>query len=202
MKRFFAIVVVGVFLFGLIGCGSTAEKKSNSQDLDFPVWFLKVPVEDDAIYAAAYSKRKLLPQALDSAGARAQAQISRVIGNKVATMTKDFLEEAGTSDQSVATEYTSTVTKMVSDNAMSGCKEVERSLKKGSNASGEEYYEAFVLYKLSLKDMSSKIDEIMRQNSANYAKLQAKKGFDELAAELKAMNGNDNQLAGKPGTID
>jgi len=48
------------------------------------------------------------------------------------------------------------------------------------------YFEGFVLIKLAITDMSSKIDEVMKNNAAAFAKLAANKSFDELNAELKA----------------
>ena len=134
--------------------------------------------------------------AMDTAKNRARDEISRVIGVKVSNMIKDFLEEAGVSGESVATEFTSSVSKSVSSNFLSGSKLEQQDLYEiDTDEDGNpNAYEAFALMKVSLKDMSSKIDEVMKNNAAAYAKLQANKAFDDLAKELKEINGTDESL--------
>ena len=54
-------------------------------------------------------KKENLQLAVDTCKNRARDEISRVIGVKVSNMIKDFVEEAGVSGNSVATELTSSV---------------------------------------------------------------------------------------------
>jgi len=196
-----SVFVTFAILFGLLAsCGGSGDTKENNKSkkkrADVPSWFLAPPTAEDAIYAVGYAKKENLQLAVDTAKNRARDEISRVIGVKVSNMIKDFLEEAGVSGNSVATEFTSSVSKSVSSNFLSGSKLDQQDLYELDNDGdgNTDAYEAFALMKVSLKDMSSKIDEVMKNNAAAYAKLQANKAFDDLAKELKDLNGNDASL--------
>ena len=202
ITRKLSILAIFTVIFGLLaacgGDGDTKEEttKSKKKKADVPVWFMAPPTAEDAIYAVGYAKKENMQLAMDTAKNRARDEISRVIGVKVSNMIKDFLEEAGVSGNSVSTEYTSSVSKSVSSNFLSGSKLEQQDLYEidSDDDGNPNAYEAFALMKVSLKDMSSKIDEVMKNNAAAYAKLQANKGFDDLAKELKEINGGSEDL--------
>ncbi|MCK4795919.1 MAG: LPP20 family lipoprotein [Spirochaetes bacterium] len=184
----FLLVVMVVFMsIAIIGCegGADVEEKKASSDSgsDYPDWFLNQPSAEDAIYAVGVAKKQNPQLAKDTAAARARNEIARVIKVKVSTMTKDFLEEAGVDDVTQSTEFTQVVSKQISDNTISGSKIDTIHVDKTTDP--DTFY---VLIKLSLSDMGGAIDEIVKANSAAYAKLQASRSFDDLAKELKELD--------------
>jgi hypothetical protein len=173
-----------IMLIALVAsCGGDVVE--NNSGSNYPEWFLNQPTAEDAIYAVGVAKKQNPQLARDTAAARARSEVARVIKVKVSTMTKDFLEEAGVDDVTQSTEFTQVVTKQLSDNVISGSK-IEK-VHVDDTTDPDTFY---CLVKLSLADMGGAIDEIVRANSAAYAKLQANRAFDDLASELKDLNSN------------
>lgn len=202
-KLFMAIFIIAL----LVNCGGGGEekkdnKKGSKKRADVPSWFLAPPYAEDALYAVGYSKKDNLQLALTTATNRARDELSRTINVKVANMIKDFIEEGsvgGSKDKvGQVTEFSQTVSKSITENALSMTRIDKQELYELEDGS----YEAFVLVKLSLADLSVKVDQIMKNNAAAYAKLQANKAFEDLNKELKSMKGTDPDLKAKEGSTD
>ncbi len=200
------VLMVGVLFVSVVSCVTSNSDNGNSSNnnaqsrvrTDVPSWFLLPPTASDSIYAVGYAKRTNMQLAMQIAANRARDEISRVIGVKVSNMVKDFLEEAGVTGESVATEYNSSVSRSITDNFLSGTRVANQELYTATDGS----YEAFVLVQVQLADMSNRIDEVMRNNAAAYARLQANRGFDELTQALREMNGSDPALTPAAGNTD
>jgi hypothetical protein len=153
---------------------------------DYPEWFLNQPKADDAIFAVGVAQKQNPQLARDTAIARARNEIARVIKVKVSTMTKDFLEEAGTGNSSQSLEFTQIVSKQISDNVISGS-QVDK-VKVDKTTEPNTFY---ALVKLDLKDLAKSIDEIVKSNANAYSKLSANKAFEELADEIKKLKSEE-----------
>ncbi len=205
-------LVISIFVVLLMlncGEGSSGETKkdekgstSRKKRADVPSWFLTPPYAEDALYAVGYAKKDNLQLALNVAANRARDELSRVLGVKVANMVKDFIEEGsvggGEDKVGQVTEFSQTVSKSITENTLNMTRIDQQELYELEDGS----YEAFVLIKLSLADLSSKVDEIMKNNAAAYAKLQANKAFDDLNKELKNLKGTDPDVRAKEGSTD
>jgi len=204
-KLFLAIFVIALF----INCGGNGETKENEtkssskkKRVDAPSWFLAPPYAEDALYAVGYAKKDNLQLALNVATNRARDELSRVIRVKVANMIKDFIEEgsvgSGKDKMGQVTEFSQSVSKSITENTLNMTRIDQQEIYELEDGS----FEAFVLVKLSLADLSSKVDEIMKNNAAAYAKLQANKAFEDLNKELKSLKGTDPDLRAKEGSTD
>ncbi|MCG8573060.1 MAG: LPP20 family lipoprotein [Spirochaetes bacterium] len=200
----FLLLIAGLLTF--TGCGSSDDVKEDDENkeetsssdrkkLDLPYWFVAPPHAEDALYAVGYAKKKSMQLAMESAEIRAQVRLSRQIEVKVANMVKDFLEESGTAEQSEAIEFSNSVSKSVSENFLSGVRTKEREFYETE----EGYIEVFVLVEVSLADMGSRIDQIMKDKAQAYARLRANIAFEELKEELKRLNGDDTDLRAEEG---
>lgn len=193
LKKLLMFSLVVTLILALGACGGDVEDDGPEEDTsstadgdagsDYPDWFLNPPSAEDALYAIGVARKDNPQLALDTATARARNEIARIVRVKVSTMTKDFMEEAGVSGESKSTEFTQVVSKQIADNTLSGSTRDKVHVDKTTDP--DTFY---VLVKLNLADMSGSIEQIMRDNAAAYARLQAKKGFDELEKELKKLN--------------
>lgn len=201
MKKIFALFTFATFLLSvLVACGGSGETTETTtaptrkKRADVPAWFLMPPQTEDAIYSVGYAKKQNMQLALTTAANRARDELSRVLGVKVSNMVKDFMEEGTVGSDSEKTgqtiEFSSSVSKSITSNSMSLTQISQQELYELDNG----YFEGFVLIKLAITDMSSKIDEVMKNNAAAFAKLAANKSFDELDKELKSLKGTDPAL--------
>jgi|GEM_PF-1188697 len=201
--RIFIILIIALFIFTqMIGCKSDGDTEEDKDDkvttkdemADLPSWFLNPPIEDDAIYATGYAKSSSMQHAIDKATDWARQEIARVVRIQISTMTKQFLEEAGVDNETQLTEYSSAVSKSIAKESISGSKTIERHLK----SLDSKTFAVYVLVKISLKDMSGIIKDVLKANANEYAKLRANKGFEELNEELEKLNSDDYEKPNKP----
>jgi uncharacterized protein (DUF1778 family) len=177
------IAVLALLALSMLASCMTKQEKKNEK---YANWYLNPPQEEDAIFAVGVSSNKNPQMAMERATSKARADISNSIKIRVSTMTKDFLEEAGAAEVSSTTQFTQVVSKQISDNVISGSGIIATHV--DESTSPPKFY---VLMKIDIVDVSDQIDSVLAANSAAYAKLQAKKGFDELAKELKSLKGTD-----------
>lgn len=195
LKIFPAMLIFSLF-FNCGGSKAETRRTEVKKKADVPAWYLVPPNDDTAIYAVAMAKKSSLQLAMDTAKSRGRDELSRVVSVKVSTMIKDFLQEAGSVDASIATEFSSSVSKSVASNVLSGSSLQQQEIYE-IDADGDgntDSYEVYACMKIGLTDLSGKINDAMKQNAAAYAKLQANKSFEELEEELRAMKGTDPDL--------
>lgn len=204
LRKLFLLSLMAVMAFSMVSCGSSDDPVDPEEDDEeierprgnYPEWFLDPPNASDTLYAIGIAEKQTLQLALDTATARARNEIARIVKVKVSTMTKDFLEEAGVTGESVSTEFTQVVSKQVSDNTLTGTMRDKTFV----DDSDPERSTVFVMVRLSLADMSGAIEEVMKNNAAAYARLQANKGFEDLENELKKLDSDD--YSDKPIIVD
>jgi hypothetical protein len=167
----------------LVTCQSTGSARG--QDSGYPSWFLNPPEKDGYLYAVGVAQKQNPQLAREASSARARNEIARVLEVRVATMTKDFLEEAGVGETSQATEFTQSVSKQISDQTISGSKVKENYI--DDTTDPDTFY---TLIELNLADLSGYMDDMVSVNNAAYAKLDANMSLEDLVDELKSIKEN------------
>lgn len=174
----------------LVGCSSTGVKIADGTKtiettkpptVDMPAWYLDVPRESDAIYAAATETSTDLQFSIDRAIMSAKREIAFKLENEVSQKFRDYTAETGAGDNGTITKDTE---RLVISNSkfvnIVGVERVRTSVVREGNK-----YRAFVLVRYGL-DMSNKIH-------ANYMskqrKAEARERLDKFEEELKTDKG-------------
>ncbi len=180
----FIILMLGT----LTACETTDKKGKKKKNMDIPEWFLNPPVSKEALYATGYKKSKSLQLARDGAVDFARQELARIIGVKVSTMIKQFLEEAGVDNTTQLTEYSSIVSKSLASNVLVGSTTKEIELVKElveENGKEIEVFKCYALVELTLDNLNKMVDDAIKENESDYAKLKADKAIEELEDNTK-----------------
>lgn len=198
MKRIMMILVAAVSALALCSCGSSAQPKGSKKRMDLPVWFTMPPQEENALYAAHSATKASMALALDVAKNRARNELSNNVSRTVTNHIKDHLGEAAAANEGIATELSASISKSLTANTLSGSTIVQQEiyeLDKDGDGNADAY-EVYVLAKLG--DIKNKISQVMKENKAAFAELQAEKDFAELEAELAKINWNAPEFKAQP----
>ena len=182
MRKVFIIAITISLGIMLINCSSP---KADMNEI--PDWYLNPNQSEDAIYEAGDAAKHSMGLAKEAADARARDGIARTIEIKVSTMFKNFMQENGVGQDAEALEFTSSVSKQVSNNVLKGCKITKREMKR----EGELYH----CYSLARYDLNSLIQETKksaRRQKALYNEAKANMAFDELENEIDKMDSNNS----------
>jgi hypothetical protein len=190
LKKIGVIAITGLTVV-VFSCGGSAPQQQQKpvvedQSSNYPDWFLNPPKAADAIFAIGIAQKATMQLSMDIATSSARDEVARVVGVKVSNMVKNFMEQAGVNEESQYTEFSSTVSKQIADNTISGSQRDKMYIDNTTTP-----HTVYVLVKLNLADMSGSIDALMKKQAAAYAQLRANKGFEDLANELKSMRGDD-----------
>jgi len=166
-----------VILMVLVGCagpgsGSTEERGSS----DMPDWFLVPPTAEDALYGVGQAKKQNPSLARQTATARARTEISQAVNVKVSSMLKDFMQESGVGDNAQALEFSESVTKQVTSNALEGSVVKEAYVAKDGTM--------FILVDYPLASMRQDALNAAKKEEALYNEFKAQQGFDALEQEI------------------
>ena len=157
------------------GSGSTEERGSS----DMPDWFLVPPTAEDALYGVGQAKKQNPSLAKQAATARARNEISQAVNVKVSGMLKDFMQESGVGDNAQALEFTESVTKQVTANALKGSIVTEAYVAKDGTM--------FVLVEYPLVSMRQDALNAAKKEEALYNEFKAQQGFDALEQEIDKL---------------
>lgn len=178
MKKLIVFALLIPMAFMLVNCGGKPKAKMN----DIPEWYLNPPTAEDAIYEAGDAAKQSMGLAKEAADARARDAISRTIEVKVSNMLKNFMQESGIGEDAEALEFTSSVSKQVSNNVLHGARIVKREMK----TEGSTYH----AYSLAEYNMNSLIQETLnaaKKQKALYNEAKANLSFDELEKEIQKL---------------
>jgi len=180
MRKIVVLFVCALLTLTLVNC---AGKKPMAKIADVPEWYLNPPQVEDAFYQAGDAVKMSMALAKDAADARARDAIARTIEVKVSNMMKDFMQQSGMGQDAEALEFTSSVSKQVSNVVLKGCKIVKREMKiEGSS------YHAFSLAEYSLNPLVQETLEEARKQKSRYNEAKANLGFEELEKEIQKMD--------------
>ena len=198
MKRIMMILVAAVSALALCSCGSSAQPKGSKKRMDLPVWFTMPPQEENALFAAHSATKSSMALALDVAKNRARTELSNNVSRTVTNLIKDHLNESGAANEGTATELSASISKSLTANTLSGSTIVQQEiyeLDKDGDGNADAY-EVYVLAKLG--DIKNRIGQIMKENKAAFAEMQAEKDFAELELELAKINWNASEFKATP----
>jgi len=180
MRKVVVLSVCALLTLALVNC---AGKEPMAKIADVPEWYLNPPQAEDAFYEAGDAVKMSMALTKDAADGRARVAIARTIDVKVSTMIKDFMQQSGMGQDAEAQEFTSSVSKQVSNVVLKGCKIVKREMKiEGSS------YHGFSLAEYSLNPLIQETLAEARKQKALYNEAKAKLGFDELEKEIQKMD--------------
>ena len=169
-----------VILMVLVGCagprsGSTEERDSR----DVPPWTINSPTAEDAFYGVGQAKKQNPSLSRQTATARARAEISAAVNVKVSSMLKDYMSERGWGDNAQAIEFSESVIKQVSSNALEGAIIKETYTAKDGTV--------FVLVEYSLASTRQDGLNAAKNDEALYNEYKAREGFESLDREIEKL---------------
>lgn len=179
MKKLIVIALLIPMAFMLLDCGG---KKPKAKMNDIPEWYLNPPMAEDAIYEAGDAAKQSMALAKEAADARARDAISRTIEVKVSNMLKNFMQESGLGNDAEALEFTSSVSKQVSNNVLNGARIVKREMKTEGSM-----YHAYSLAEYNLNSLIQETINEARKQKARYNEAKANLSFDELEKEIQKL---------------
>ena len=178
MRKVLVITLLLPMALMLLNCGGPKKAKMD----DIPKWYLNPPQTEDAIYEAGDAAKHSMGLAKEAADARARDAIARTIEIKVSSMFKNFMQESGVGEDAEALEFTSSVSKQVSDNVLKGCKIERREMKTEG-----ELYHAYSLARYDLNSLINETKKAARHQKALYNEAKANMSFDELEKEIDKL---------------
>jgi len=178
MRKVFIIAITISLGIMLINCSSP---KADMNEI--PDWYLNPNQSEDAIYEAGDAAKHSMALAKEAADARARDAISRTIEIKVSSMFKNFMQESGVGQEAEALEFTSSVSKQVSNNVLKGCKITKREMKREG-----ELYHCYSLAKYDLNSLINQTKDAAQRQKALYNEAKANMAFDELENEIDNMD--------------
>jgi hypothetical protein len=190
----FRILTASGLALTLAACGATAPQKAAVPDCTFPDaptvpapgWVCDEPVEGLAVSAVGSADKSAagINFMKQQASTAARVQLAQMMKVQVQNLVKQFAETTGVGDSQTVDMVNSSVTKQITNESLVGT----RIFKTRRSPNGSLY----VLVGLD-DNAASLINETALKTSMNnekalWQKFQAKKGHDELAKEIAAMN--------------
>lgn len=153
-----------------------------------PQWVCGAPVKDVALSAVGYADKSAAgPNYMRQMAATAgRVELAQVLSLQLQNMVKQYVETTGNGDAQSIDRVNSVVTKQITDQTLVGSK-VIRQMPTPTGG-------MVVLVGLDPKQTETISEDILRtsmkNNAAIYQKLEAKKSFDELAADIAKQKAN------------
>lgn len=155
---------------------------ADGSNKEAPQWVCGAPVEGVELSAVGYSEKSAAgPNYMKQmAATAARVELAQVLSLNLQNMVKQYVETTGAGDAESVDRVNSVVTKQVTEQTLVG----SRVLRQLPTPNGG----LVVLVGLDPKQTESISEDILRtsmkNNQAIYQKLESKKSFDELAAEI------------------
>ncbi len=178
MKKLVILMLLVPMALMLVNCGGKPQAKLS----DIPEWYLNPPQAEDAIYGAGDAQKQSMALAKEAADARARDAIARSIEVKVSNMLKNFMQESGVGEDAEALEFTSSVSKQVSNTVLKGSLIVKREMKVESNM-----YHGYSLAQYNLNSLVQETVNAARSQKALYNEAKANMSFKDLEKEIEKL---------------
>ena len=186
-------LIITLIIFGnlmITSCGSSsppvrsgsteAPAKQDYSTSGFPDFFLTPPTAEDAFYGVGTAKKQNPSLAKKTATARARDEIAQAVEVKVNNMLRDFIQESGVGENAQALEFTESVSKQVSSQALTGSKIIKTEVAKDGTF--------YVLVEYALQNAVDASVSEARNQEALYNEFKARQGFEALEKELNSLN--------------
>jgi len=186
--RFAFCVVLSLMMASILfGCGSkqvetpvvSPQSTQEGMEVQVPEWFANPPSDPNYLYAPATIKSTDMGHAVEQARQAGRDELARQIATKVTSMMKRFQEETGSDEDAEFLSMTTTASKSISSEVISGSKSMEQKIYK----EGTRSFRAYVLMELPIGAMNSALLDKVKENKSMYTRFRASEAFKELEQE-------------------
>ncbi|NLD92559.1 MAG: hypothetical protein GX639_07815 [Fibrobacter sp.] len=180
-------VVYSLALLLLVSCGGNKTQSSKINQDDMPSFFLNPPKETGFLFGVGMSEQQNLQLAKESADLRARKEIATVLGQRVSSLVKDYLGQAGIGSTAEVTELSQSVTRALSEVELVGA-----TIEKREHIKGKMYSLAkYPLDESVKKIINNAVEKSFTSKEALLSEFRAKKGFEELDNQLNKLNAKE-----------
>jgi len=190
MRRITLLIVAGL-LFA--GCAGTKPQVAQApkNDSDIPDFVLNPPLEAGFLFGTGIAEQQSAQLAKETADLRARKEIATILSQKISSMLKDFLGQAGLGTDAEVTELSQSVTRAITTTELVGVTVVKRAYIKGKMYSLAKY----PLDDAARKLITNAVTSSLTSKAALLSQFRAKQGFEELDKELDKMKAGDESQA-------
>lgn len=196
MKR----VLVAAAVLSLVACSSTKEVKiadgvrtiehTKPTKVEVPEWYLQIPREERAIYAAASETSADMQFSIDRALMSAKREVAFKLSNEVSQKFRDYTAETGSGESGTITRDTERLSISNSNFVnLVGVERVRTEVYRDGNR-----FRAYVLVRYGL-DMSN---QIHANYVANQRKIEARQQLDKYDKELRDQKKSEAPVSAAP----
>ena len=154
--------------------------------VQIPSWYLKLPQDKFSVYAAGTATSADLQLAMDKSILSAKRTLADSIKGLLSSKMKEFIDESGSSDDSVLTNEASKVTiNLITEANVAGYKQADAKV-----LSQGKKYRAYVLLQYPLGKANAVLVDQVKKNRILEGKLRATKAFKDLEEEIKQARGS------------
>ena len=189
MRHFLILVALGSGLLLLAGCAGKIESGTTEAraSRDIPKWALERPVVEGMLYGVGQARKQNPSLAKKVAALRAREEIAAAVKVKVESLMKDFMQESGVGERAQALEFTSAVSKGVTDATLTGSMIKEAYLAKDGTY--------FIMVEYSLDEVRRNAIAIARQVEALNNEFGAKQAFESLEGKIGSVPASNQTAA-------
>ncbi|KAK3604883.1 hypothetical protein CHS0354_000546 [Potamilus streckersoni] len=189
-------VVLVVFVFLAVGCGSTKgvaryDKEQGGTELvksapeileqsKVPNWFAQVPSDPNHLYAANTQVSQDLQLAINKASTGARTEIARQVEVKLQGMQKRFAEEVGAAENSEFLQSFTEAEKTIVSTTLTGSRIKEQFYHKEGDT-----WRAYILVEYPTGAASSALLKNIQSKEAMYTRYRATQAFQDLEKEVE-----------------
>lgn len=181
MTVFKIAIIIGVAAMFMAGCGGGPPKDViNKPDSCIPDWFMRPPSDPNYIFAAASGDSRDMQLAIDKSTANARHKVSEQLEIKIKGLTKNFIEEAGTGEDSEIVGMFTRVSKQVVSTTLVGSRVAKQEIcPQGS------MYKAFVLMELPIGEAAAGLMKGIKNDHKLYDRFRASQAYKDLDKEVE-----------------
>ena len=185
MRRVTMYVVAGLLLAGCGGSKTQGPGPKNTSDM--PDFVLNPPKQAGVLFGTGIAEQQSQQLAKETADLRARKEIASVLSQKVSTMLKDYLGQAGVGSNAEVTELAQSVTRAMSDVELVGV-----TIEKREYINGKMYSLAKYPLDDSMKKLvNDAVNKSLSSKEALLSQFRAKQGFEELDKQLDKMKASE-----------
>jgi hypothetical protein len=183
MRRIALCLMAGLLVAGCGGSKTGAPAKTS----DMPDFVLNPPKQAGVLFGTGIAEQQSPQLAKETADLRARKEIASVLSQKVSTMLKDYLGQAGVGTGAEVTELAQSVTRAISDVELVGV-----TIEKREYINGKMYSLAKYPLDDSMKKLvNDAVNKSLSSKEALLSQFRAKQGFEELDKQLDKMKATE-----------
>jgi len=185
-KRFYTLVAFALAVT-IAGCGGTKKTGITPPASDkvieaAPDWFLKIPQDNDFIFASATATSRDMQMARDKAGQSARLDIAKAVELLMKGVSKRFQEEVGQTESAQYLDQFTQASNSVVSTVLTGVTMDKSVMKEESGV-----FRSYVLMKMPIGAASQALLERIQKQDQLYTRFRSTQVFDDLNKEAEAF---------------